>query len=78
MAALRHHHGRRIAVSPPIVHRQTDHGEGAHALGRLIDAIDRPLRYAAGDDLALLRIFRGTVIGTVAAALTAVVIGAIA
>lgn len=44
----------------------------------MIDAIDRPLRYAAGDDLALLRIFRGALLGTVAAALAAVVIGAIA
>jgi hypothetical protein len=39
--------------------------------------IDRPLRRAAGDDLALLRIYRGTVIGAVAAAVGAVVAGAV-
>jgi hypothetical protein len=45
--------------------------------GGVFDMIDRPLRRAAGDDLALLRIYRGTVIGAVAAAVGAVVAGAV-
>jgi hypothetical protein len=43
----------------------------------VFDLIDRPLRRAAGDDLVLLRIFRGTLVGTIAAAIVAVACAAI-
>lgn len=43
----------------------------------VFDLIDRPLRYAAGEDAALLRIFRGTLVGVIAAAICAVACAAI-
>ena len=43
----------------------------------VFDLIDRPLRRAAGDDLVLLRIFRGTLVGAIAAAVVTVACAAI-
>ena len=43
----------------------------------VFNLIDRPLRRAAGDDEVLLRIFRGALVGSVAAAIVSVACAAI-
>ena len=74
MSTLRHHHGRGIAA-PPSGHRSRT---GSDTQGSVFfDVIDRPLRKAAGEDAALLRILRGAVISFIAAAVVAVAIGAV-
>jgi hypothetical protein len=77
MATVRHRHGRGSAVTVPP--RQTSSGadEASHAVGRVFDSFDRPLRFAAGGDVVLLRILRGAAVGFVLAMIAAVTVSAI-
>ena len=74
MATLRHH-GRGEVV----LRRQKFGGdyESAPSGGGFFELVDRPLRRIAAGDAALLTIFRGTLIGSVAAAVGAVTVSAI-
>ena len=74
MATLRHHRPGRPAnphIVTPLNEGETEASPAVRVLGR----IDGPLRYLAGEDDALLRILRGTVLVIVLAAVVAVIVG---
>ncbi len=74
MATARHH-GRG-----EVVLRRQKFGGGYEAASNgsgVFDLVDRPLRKMAAGDAALLRIFRGTLIGSAVAAIGAVTVSAI-
>lgn len=71
MAATRHRRHEEF-----VIRRQRLGGDTGRDSG-VFDLIDRPLRRAAGDDEVLLRIFRGTLVGSVTAAIVAVACAAV-
>lgn len=66
----------RRGRSEEVVLRRRRCDDGGNGSGAF-DLIDRPLRLAAGDDAALLRIFRVALAGSVLAAVGAVTFSAI-
>jgi len=74
MATARHH-----GCGERVLRRQKFGGDCVHAPngGGVFELFDRPLRRLSAGDAALLMILRGTLIGSIAAAVATVTVSAI-